>query len=124
MATTEELLAMDDSIRSRAVLQRALRKIKPLSGWPTEETIPLECLEQVLHKVIQRYAVRPQFVMFRESADGRPLYVCGIKTDVGTHTWLGDVSGRTAYELTAKMLVKMYAEVKAGRVKRRVPKEE
>ena len=50
-------------------------------------------------------------------------YSCGVKTS-DTHEWLGTVYGSSLYELFAKLTIKMYSEVRSGKVKKKELTEE
>ena len=51
------------------------------------------------------------------------IYSIGVKT-VTKHEWLGTVYGMCLYEVFAKLAIKMYSEVKSGKIPERTITEE
>ena len=116
--TTNELLQLDCRIESnKAILQKALKHLKPLSRY--EKEIPIESLEKVIFATSRKYEVsikdvRPSpFSNARESIwhssiidDRRPLSPY-------------DVYGISIYEVLCKSVIKMHSMVKKNEVKER-----
>ncbi len=121
---TEQILNLDyRKEENQEIIQKVLRKIKPLSKYSEEEQIPLEAIEKLIRVLVQKYEITPQWMSmtFHEPILG--IYSCGIKTTTD-HAWLGNVYGMCLYEIFAKMAIKIYSEVKAGIPERTASKEE
>lgn len=118
--TTNEILNLDYNVMSnRELIQKAMTKIKPLSKY-SDEFVPLIEIERAINMITKKYLIRPQFIMMT-FGEKKCVYSCGVKTD-DKHKWLGDVYGCEIYELMAKLLIKMYAEVKSGKIEKRSEK--
>jgi hypothetical protein len=113
---TEQILNLDyRKEESQEIIQQALRKIKPLSKYPDESNIPIEAIEKLIRVLVQKYEITPQWMTmsFFESTLG--IYSISVKTTTG-HEWLGTVYGMCLYEVFAKLAIKMYSEVKSGKI--------
>lgn len=126
---TEQILNLDyRKEESQEIIQKVLRKIKPLSKYSEEnEQVPVELLEKTISVLVNKYTITPQWVLmhFTGLQKGVPaMYSCSVKTS-DTHEWLGTVYGSSLYELFAKLTIKMYSEVRSGKVKEKeLTKEE
>lgn len=121
---TEDILNLDyRKEESQETIQKVLRKIKPLSKF-SDEMIPLEAIEKTVKVLTNKYAITPQWmtISYRE-----PVvlgnYSIGVKTS-DTHEWLGTVYGSCLYEVFAKLAIKMYAEVRSGKIPLNTPSKE
>lgn len=113
---TEDILNLDyRKEESQEIIQKVLRKIKPLSKYSDEEQIPLEAIEKLIRVLCQKYEITPQWmtITFHEHILG--IYSIGVKTTTD-HKWLGTVYGMCLYEVFAKLAIKMYSEVKSGNI--------
>lgn len=109
---TEEILNLDyRKEENQEIIQKVLRKIKPLSKYSDEENIPIEAIERTISVLTNKYEIQPQWITcsYRDVILG--VYSCGIKTS-NTHEWLGNVYGMCVYELLAKMAIKMYSDIR------------
>lgn len=125
---TEQILNLDyRKEENKKIIQKVLRQVKPLSKFSDEEQIPIELLEKTISVLTNKYEIIPQWITcgFRDAAAGCVgYYSAGVKMTTD-HTWLGNASGHTIYELFAKLTIKMYAEVRAGNIpERNMTKEE
>ena len=122
---TEEILNLDYREKeNQEIIQKVLRKIKPLSKYSVEENVPLEAIEKLIRILCRKYEITPQWMgmSFHEPILG--IYSVGIKTTTD-HAWLGNVYGISVYEVFAKMAIKIYSEVKSGNIpEREATKEE
>lgn len=118
--TTEKLLWADYTSESgKAVVQKALRKIGPLAKCEPGEDVPLEKVERLIKAMVAKYEIVPQWIcMDYTASDKGILFSVGVKS-AKTHQWLGSVHGVSAYEVFAKLAIKMYAEIRSGNVARR-----
>ena len=121
---TEQILNLDyRKEESKEIIQKVLRKIKPLSKYSEEEQIPIEVIEKVIRVLCTKYEITPQWmnISFRDGITN--IYSIGVKTTTD-HKWLGNVYGICLYEVFAKLVIKMYSEVKSGKVELKTQTEE
>lgn len=120
---TDEILNLDyRKEESKEIIQKVLRKIKPLSKY-SDEMVPLEAVEKVVHILTNKYEITPQWMMMTYNEPILGIYSIGVKTTID-HKWLGTVYGMCLYEVFAKLAIKMYAEVRKGIPERTITKEE
>lgn len=113
---TEQILNLDyRKEENKKIIQKVLRKIKPLSKYSDDEQIPLEMIEKTVRVLCQRYEITPQWmnITFHETSLG--IYSIGVKTTTD-HKWLGNVYGVCLYEVFSKLVIKMYSEIRSGRI--------
>lgn len=117
MSTEQILMLSFDEEGSDEIVQRVLLKIKPLSKYEGRR-LPLDAIEKTICAMVRKYSFTPQWISM---SYGKSLgtecgyYSCGVKAS-DTHEWLGTVSGRSLYELMAKLCILMYSKVKANSV--------
>lgn len=108
---TEDILNLDcRKEESKEIIQKALKKIKPLSKYSDE--VPLEAIEKLIGVLTKKYSIRIQSInlSFVEE-NGSLYYSCSIKED-DEHQWLGNCYGITIYELLSKVAIKLYSDIK------------
>lgn len=121
---TEEILNLDYRKEEvKEIIQKVLRKIKPLSKFSEEQDIPLEAIEKCIRIISQKYDIVPQWMVMSLYESAVNIYSIGVKTSTD-HKWLGNVYGMCLYEVFAKLAIKMYSEAKQGNVGIRTPREE
>ena len=109
---TEEILNLDyRKEENQEIIQKVLRKIKPLSKYSDEENIPIEAIERTIRVLTNKYEIQPQWITCSHRGEILSTYSCGIKTS-NTHELLGNVYGMCVYELIAKMAIKMYSDIR------------
>lgn len=118
--TTNEIMLLNgtDNEEHKKIIQKVLRKVGPLSRYSDEERAPIEALEKMITTITKKYAIQPQWITCIYDSDISGVYgnySCGVKTS-DTHTWLGTVMTRSIYELMAKLVIFMYAQVKSGNI--------
>ena len=113
---TEEILNLDyRKEKDKEIIQKVLRKIKPLSKFSDDEEIPLEAIEKAIKVMVNKYEVIPQWVMMSFHEEDRCIYSISLKTtDDGK--WIGNTYGICLYEVFAKLAIKMYSEIKLGNI--------
>lgn len=117
--TTENILNLDyRKEETKEIIQKVLRKIKPLSKYSDECDIPLEAIEKLIRVLFQKYEITPQWMTMSLHESAVNVYSIGVKTTT-EHKWLGTVYGMCLYEVFAKLAIKMYSEIKQGNVKSR-----
>lgn len=114
---TEEILNLDyRKEETKEIIQKVLRKIKPLSKFSDEyDEIPLEAIEKLIRVLFQKYEITPQWMTMSLHETAVNVYSIGVKTTTD-HKWLGTVYGMCLYEVFAKLAIKMYSEIKQGNV--------
>ena len=121
---TEEILNLDyRKEESQEIIQKVLRKIKPLSKYSEEQDIPLEAIEKVIRILSQKYEIVPQWMVMSLYESATNVYSIGVKTS-NDHEWLGNVYGMCLYEVFAKLAIKMYSEIKQGNIELRIKTKE
>ena len=121
---TEQILNLDFRKKeNKKIIQKVLRKIKPLSKYSDEEDIPLEKIEKVVKVLANKYEITPQWLNMSYRSNECSIYSIGIKTTTN-HKWLGNVYGMCLYELFAKMAIKMYSEIRSGNIPERTPNKQ
>ena len=113
---TEQILNLDyRKEENQEIIQKVLRKIKPLSRYSDESNIPIEAIEKLVRVLVQKYEIMPQWMTMSYFEPNHNIYSIGIKT-MTDNEWLGTVYGMCLYEVFAKLAIKMYSEVKSGNV--------
>ena len=109
--TTQELLDLDyDVEENKTLIQKALRKIKPLQKYEMGEEIPLLTLEILVGKYVRKYCLMVNYLTPTFIPGERNVYCASIKrTD--SLQYLENVYGTTLYEVFAKLCIKFYYEV-------------
>ena len=122
---TEQILNLDyRKEESQEIIQKVLRKIKPLSKYSDESNIPIEAIEKLVRVLVQKYEITPQWMSMTYFEPILGIYSIGVKTTTD-HKWLGTVYGMCLYEVFAKLAIKVYSEVKSGNIPvRTMTKEE
>lgn len=121
---TDDILNLDyRKEESRETIQRVLRKIKPLSKFSEENDVPLEAIEKAIRVMVNKYDITPQWLMMSYHEQTISIYSIGVKT-TNTHEWLGNVYGMCLYEVFAKLAIKIYSEIKSGKVPEKVATKE
>ena len=121
---TDEILNLDfRKEETKEIIQKVLRKIKPLSKYSEEYDIPLEAIEKLIRILSQKYEITPQWLTMSLYESAVNVYSISIKTTTD-HRWLGNVYGMCLYEVFAKLAIKMYSEIKQGNIEVRTVSEE
>ena len=122
---TEQILNLDyRKEENKEIIQKVLKKIKPLSKYSDEIDVPIEAIEKLVRVLVQKYEITPQWMTMSYFEPILGLYSIGVKTTTD-HKWLGTVYGMCLYEVFAKLAIKMYSEVKSGNIPvRTMTKEE
>lgn len=113
---TEQILNLDyRKEENKEIIQKVLRKIKPLSKYSDEIDVPIEAIEKLVRVLVQKYEITPQWMTMSYFEPILGLYSIGVKTTTD-NKWLGTVYGMCLYEVFAKLAIKMYSEVKSGNI--------
>lgn len=121
---TEDILNLD-CIKGNNLEQinKFLWKVKPVArileknNYTKTEQAPLELLEQALHGIMLRYGYRTQGInsYYEERGDKGNrfvFYTVSVLKTRETSEWIGNVYGKTMWETVAKIIIKVYADLK------------
>lgn len=121
---TEDILNLDCTKGNNLEqINKFLWKVKPVAkileknNYTKTEQAPLELLEQALHGIMLRYGYRTQGVnsYYEEIGDkGKRFvfYTVSVLKTRETSEWIGNVYGKTMWETVAKIIIKVYADLK------------
>lgn len=110
---TQDILELDYRKKeNKIIIQKVLKKIKPLSKY-SDETIPFEKLEKLILKISEKYEYSPEFHI----SSYTHIYYGFIKNTSNDGIIYEKVYGICIYELYAKMAIKMYSDIKQNKVK-------
>ena len=113
---TKQILNLDYRKKeSQEIIQKVLRKIKPLSKYSDESNVPIEAIEKLIRVLVQKYEITPQWMTMWYFEPTLGIYSINVKTTT-ENEWLGTVYGMCLYEVFAKLAIKMYSEVKSGKI--------
>ena len=90
-------------------------KIKPAkklfekNNYTKTQLIPLELIEQLVHGICKRYGYSQQGIKEYWENDDFIYYNCSVLNS--KREWVGYVYGKTLWEIEAKLLIKVYAEI-------------
>lgn len=111
---TEQILNLDcTKEQNKRKLNSYLLKVKPIQKRAEQDKfVQLELLEMVLHKFYEKYGYKFQFVTAYYEEEEFIFYETAIMDK--NRKWLGNVYGKTLWELLAKCVIKIYSEIKKG----------
>lgn len=116
---TEDILNLDCKKEgNRELINKFLWKVKPCAKileknhYTRTEIAPIELLEQVLHELCERYPYRLQQIWTYSEEKKFKFYHMGVIHVTDTYEWFGDVNGVTLWEVVAKAIIKIYADLK------------
>ena len=121
---TEDILNLDCTDGSNLEqINKFLWKVKPVARileknhYTKTEQAPLELLEQALHGIMLRYGYRIQGInTYYETEEGKEIefvfYTASLLKIRDTREWIGNVYGKTLWEIVAKTIIKIYADLK------------
>ena len=121
---TEDILNLDCTDGNNLEqINKFLWKVKPVAKileknhYTKTEQAPLELLEQALHGIMLRYGYRIQGInTYYETEEGKEIefvfYTASLLKIRDTREWIGNVYGKTLWEIVAKTIIKVYADLK------------
>lgn len=116
---TEDILNLDcRKEESRMKLNSFLYKVKPIQrrmeklGKGRRVEVPMEVLEEVMQGLCLRYGYRIQHIIPSFDADRFIFYNSSITKRRDTVLWVGNAYGCTMRETIAKIIVKIYADIR------------
>lgn len=117
---TEDILLLDCTKKENVdKLKRMLLKIKPVRNMTKNgEDFTIETLEKCLHKIVFKNGYRVQWITpYYEDADKRGFVMWSfslIKRENGVNVWKGSVNSKSLWEMVAKGIIQVYADIKGG----------
>lgn len=112
--TTQELLDIDmTEQKNKEIICRMLYKLKPMQKLvENPQAIKMEHLEKVLQGLCSHYnyGVQTIYPYFEEKKF--VFYCASITKKEDTTLWKGNIYGKTIYEVFAKLIIKIYSEIK------------
>ena len=111
---TDDILNIDaDKEEGKRTLNKFLWKIKPLKTKamkqgipPKAEYLPLELIETAIHGLCSHYGYRTQGIGSYFNSNVFQFYTTCVMDE--KRQWLGNVYGKTLWEIEAKTLIKIY----------------
>lgn len=115
---TEDILNIDcRKEENKNVLNKFLWKVKPVvkilekNNYTKTEIAPIELLEQCLHGIMQHYSYCMQGIETYSESGKFEFYTVSILKIRETREWIGNVYGKTLWEVVAKTIIKIYADI-------------
>ena len=111
--TTEDLLNMKSDAEGFRTLNKFLKKIKPLmkqkeaSLSDPYDRIPLEAIEKAIHGLCRHYGYMMQGIQTYCDNGQFNMYTTALMNS--KREWLGNVYGKTLWEIETKTLIKIYS---------------
>lgn len=110
MTINEILNANCRKEEGRQIIQKALKKIKPLSKFQDEE-VPIEMIEKLVWKLSLKYNMRVKSIMTDLwSSDKGIIWVAHIVNEENLTDYGKPVYGVSMYEVLAKVALFMYSK--------------
>lgn len=117
--TTKEVMNLDcRDEKSRAIIQKVLKQIKPLSKYSDESDIPLDAIEKAISVMCKKYIMNVRELV--PDVQGNHEHTIWRATIVNDNNFkvIENVYGITLYETLAKIAIRLFAEVRKGVHKR------
>lgn len=97
----------------RQIIQRALRKIKPLSNYQEDECIPVEMIEKLIWKLSLKYNMRIASIMpDLWASDKGIIWAARVINEENLSDYGKSIYGVSMYEVLAKTALFMYSKRK------------
>ena len=116
---TDDIIMLDCKKEgNRELINKFLWKVKPCAKileknhYTITEIAPIELLEQVLHGLCERYPYKLQQIWTYSEEKKFKFYHMGVIHVTDIYEWIGDVNGVTLWEVVAKAIIKIYADLK------------
>ena len=116
---TEDVLNLDcTKEENMKQINRFLWKVKPVekllekNNYTKTERAPIELLEQALQGIMIRYGYRMQNIDTYIEEGRFVFYMSSIIKKRDSSEWIGNVYGKTLWEVVAKTIIKIYADIK------------
>ena len=111
---TDQILHLDfRKPENQAIIQKALKKIKPFSDLKEEPT--LRHFEKFISLVVHKYDITPQYIMYGQDEERNLILRISLKTKLKSE-WIKTISGSCLYEVYSKAVIFIYSEIKKGNI--------
>lgn len=107
--TTEQIMELDyRESESKEIIQKVLKKIKPLSKYSVEEDVVLKDIEKVIFVICKKYDTRVVLRTDVFANDNNIVWRAAViyETDISI------VYGISIYEIMAKVAIRIYSFVR------------
>lgn len=113
--TTNEIINLDyRKKKNQEIIQKVLRQIKPLSKYSDECDIPFSAIEKAITVMCKKYCMKVnQLTPDMWANDENTIWKAWLINDTNFKT-IDTVYGLSLYEVFAKTVIRLYAEVKKG----------
>ena len=113
--TTKEILNLDFRIeKNKELIQRVLRKIKPLSKYSDEYDVPFDAIEKAIFVMCKKYNMRVREIASDVWANDKHTVWRATVVNETNMNIIDVVYGVCLYEVFAKVAIRLYAEIKKG----------
>lgn len=111
---TQDVLQLDcRKEENKAIIQKVLRQIKPLSKFSDESEIPLSAIERAMQVMDCKYGIYVDYLKPDDHANRSGVIWRAEIKDSKTYKVLDMVYGLSMYEVLAKATIRIYAEVRS-----------
>ena len=112
---TEDILNLDcREEENKEIIQRVLRKIKPLSKYSDECEIPLEAIEKLLTVMCKKYCINIKEITPNVLANNKQTIWKATIVNENEFVLLNYIYGVSIYEVLSKSTIEIYTKVKKG----------
>lgn len=115
--TTKELLGLDGRMeKNQAILQKALKQIKPLAKY--SEEVPQWAIEKVIHNACHKYTLWVNEIAQDPRSNSEFDIWRGSLVDDGEEKWWEtreNVFGASIYEVLTKLVILIHSKIKSGK---------
>lgn len=110
--TTNEIINVNcRKEEGRKIIQRALRKIKPLSSYQDDEDIPVEMIEKLIWKLSLKYNMRVASIMpDLWASDKSIIWTARVINEENLSDYGRSIYGASMYEVLSKAALFMYSK--------------
>lgn len=110
---TEQILQLDcRQEENREIVQKVLRKIKPLAKCPEGQDVPFEMLERCLKVICEKYNLFCRELYPDVQAGEKNIVWRSTMIDLKDLKTIGVAYGCTLYEVLAKTVILVYAQTR------------
>lgn len=113
--TTKDVINLDYREKeNQQIIQKVLRQIKPLSKYSDECDIPFSAIEKAITVMCKKYTMRINTLSPDMHANNdHIIWRAWLINDTNLKT-IETIHGISLYEVFAKTVIRLYAEVKKG----------
>lgn len=97
--------------KNRIIIQKELRKIGNLSEYPNGQLVPLEAIEELIREFGWKYKYEPHWITLHTILKENHGHWYSTNIRCGNHSMILSVYANTLYELWAKVLIAINAEI-------------